>query len=131
MDFVRNALLLLLLFWTLQIAGSWIQWRHYRSAMNDATGRWTDGFLGVGQSKSRLAAGAVALLSVGPDMRVRQLHTMRGLTVFARFKPSAGAQGLTLAQLAMQHAPGAKDTAVDKAIRQAIGQVEEVARRQP
>lgn len=129
MEFTRNALLMLLLFWSLQIAGSWIQWRHYRTAMNAATHQWSDGFLGLGQSKSRFAAGAVALLSVGPDLRVRQLHTMKGISVFARFKAETAVQGWTLGQLAAQHAPGRRDKAIDKAIRQAITQVEEVVRR--
>lgn len=129
MDFTRNALLMLLLFWTLQIAGSWIQWRHYRGAMNAATARWTDGFLGVGQSKSRFAAGAVALLSVGPDLRVRQLHTMRGISVFARFEADTAVQGWTLGQLATHHAASKSESACDKAVRQAITQVEEVARK--
>ena len=131
MEFTRNALLMLLLFWTLQIAGSWIQWRHYQVAINAATGRWTDGFLGVGRSKSRLAAGAVVLLSVGPDLRVRQLHTMQGISVFARFEIDTAVQGWTLSQLASRHAPGKKDGAVGKAVRQAILQVEAVARPKP
>ena len=98
---------------------------------NDATGEWSDGFLGAGQSKSRFAAGAVALLSVGPDMRVRQLRTMSGISVFARFKNDASAKDWTLDQLGTHYAAGTRDTAVAKAIRQAITQVVEVRRRQP
>lgn len=131
MEFTQNALLMLLLFWTLQIVGSWIQWKHYRSAMNDATGQWTDGFLGAGRFKPRFGAGSVALLSVSPDMRVRQLRTMSGLTVFARFKHDASVQDWTLSQLGAHYAVGTRDTAVAKAIRQAITQVEEVRNRQP
>jgi DNA-binding transcriptional regulator of glucitol operon len=131
MEFTQNALMMLLLFWTLQIAASWIQWKHYRVALNDATGEWSDGFLGSGQSRPRFGAGAVALLSVGPDMRVRQLRTMKGISVFARFKPDRTVQGWALSQLGTHYAPGTRDTAVAKAIRQAIAQIEEVRSRQP
>ena len=131
MEFTQQALLMLLLFWILQIAGSWIQWRHYRDAMKDATGQWSDGFLGAGRSKPRFRAGSVALLSVSPDMRVRQLRTMSGITVFARFKQDSSVQDWTLSQLATHYAQGTRDNAVAKAIRQAITQVEEVRNRQP
>lgn len=130
MEFTQHALLMLLLFWILQIAGSWIQWRHYRDAMNEASGQWSDGFLGAGRSKPRFAAGAVALLSVSPTLHVRQLRTMRGMTVFARFKQDASVQDWTLSQLSAHYAAGTRDTAIAKAIRQAITQVEEVQRRQ-
>lgn len=131
MEFTQQALLLLLLFWILQIVGSWIQWKHYRSAMNDATGQWSDGFLGAGRSKPRFGAGCVALLSVSPDLRVRQLRTMSGITVFARFKHDPSVHDWTLSQLATHYAAGTRDNAVAKAIRQAITQVEEVRSRQP
>lgn len=131
MEFTQNALLMLLLFWTLQVAGSWIQYRHYRNEMAAATGAWSDGFLGIGQSKPRFRAGAVALLTVTPDLRVRELRMMSGISVFARFKADPSVQNLALSELAERCAPASRDTAVAKAIRQAITQVEEVRRRQP
>jgi glucitol operon activator protein len=130
MEFTQNALLLLFLFWTLQVAGSWFQWTHYRKAMKDASTQWSDGFLGVGQAKARFAAGAVAMLAVAPDGRVRELRTMKGISVFARFEPDASVRNWTLGELAAHYAPGARDTTAAKAIRQAITQVEEVRRRQ-
>ncbi len=127
MQFTQWALLLLLLSWSLQIVGSWIQWRHYRDAMSETTRRWSDGFVGVGRSKGRLFGGAVAMLAVDPDLRVRQLRTMRGLSVFARFHPEPASSGWTLAELAARHDA---DTALGRAIRQSIAQIEEVRRRQ-
>ena len=131
MEFTQQALLLLVLFWVLQIAGSWIQRRHYRDSMNAASGLWSDGFLGAGRSKPRFGSGAVAMLSVSPDLRVRQLRLMSGMTVFARFKPDASVQDWTVSQLAAHYAPGTRDTAIAKAIRAAIAQVEEVHSRKP
>ena len=131
MEFTQSALLLLVIFWLLQVAGSWIQIRHYRQALSTAGGRWSDGYLGMGQSRSRFGRGAIVLLEVSPDLRVRQLQTLSGLTVFARFKPEVLVKGWTLAQLGNYHAPGVRETPVDKAIRQALIQVEEVRSRHP
>ena len=130
MEFTQNALLMLLLFWVLQIAGSWIQWRHYRVALSDASSRWSDGFLGMGQSRPRFGAGAIAMLEIGPDLRVRRLQTLTGISVFARFKPDVGVQGWTLEQLGARHAAGTPDSQLARAVRQAITQVEEVRQRQ-
>ena len=131
MEFTQQALLMFVLFWVLQIAGSWIQWRHHRDSMNAASGEWSDGYLGAGRSKPRFRAGAVAMLSVSPDLRVRQLRLMSGMTVFARFKADASVQDWTLSQLSAHYAPGTRDTPIAKAIRQAISQVEEVHSRKP
>lgn len=126
MQFTQLALLLLVLSWSLQIAGSWVQWRHYRDAMAALTGRWSDGFIGVGRSRGRLFGGAVVLLTVGPDLRVRQLSAMRGLSVFTRFKVRPEFAGLTLIELA---ATFTADAPLARAVRQSIAQVEEVSRR--
>lgn len=127
MPTTQQLLLLLTLFWALQVAASWVQYRHYRGAMGEATRRWSDGYLGVGQSRRRLRGGAVALLEVDPALRVRRLQLLGGISIFARFKPQEGAEGLTLQQLAAQ-AEGSTPQAL--AIRQAIAQVEAVHRRQ-
>lgn len=130
MDFTRNALLMLLLFWGMQIVGSWIQWKHYRVALSDASSRWKDGFLGMGQSRPRFGAGAVVMLEVAPDLRVRRLQVMTGLSVFARFRSDDTVRGWSLEQLAQRHAEGPRDTQLARAVRQAIQQVEEVHQRQ-
>ncbi len=129
MDFTRNALLMLLLFWVLQIAGSWIQWKHYRVALGDASSRWADGFLGMGQSRPRFGAGAVVMLEVDPELRVRRLQAMTGLSVFARFQPDDTVRGWSLEELARRHAEGPRDSQLSRAVRQAIQQVEEVRQR--
>lgn len=130
MEFLQKALLILLVCWVLQIVATWIQWKHYRTALTDDTEKWNDGFLGVGQSKPRFARGAVAILSVTSDLRVRELRTMCGITVFARFKSNASVRDWTVAQLATHYAPGTRHNALAKAICQAIAQIEEVRRQQ-
>jgi glucitol operon activator protein len=130
MQFTQSALILLVIFWSLQIAGSWVQWSHYRRALTSATGAWGDGFLGMGQHRPRFGLGAIALLEVGPDLRVRRLQVMSGMSVFARFKSQDGVVGWSLSTLAMHFAPGQRDDRTALAIRQAIAQVEEVRTRQ-
>jgi DNA-binding transcriptional regulator of glucitol operon len=129
MEFTQTALLMLLLFWVLQIAGSWIQWKHYRAALGDASQRWSDGFLGMGQSRPRFGAGAVVMLEVDPELRVRRLQALTGISVFARFESDESVRGWSLSQLAERHAPGPRDTPLARAVRQAITQVEEVRQR--
>jgi glucitol operon activator protein len=130
MKLTQSALVLLMLCWTLQLAGSWWQWKSYRRTLSDATSRWSDGFLGMGHHKSRWRHGAIALLEVGPQMKVRRLQTMSGFSVFARFKPMAHVQGWTVSQLATHFAPGKCDSAIAHAIRQAIVKVEEARAEQ-
>lgn len=129
MDFTQTALAMLVLFWGLQVAGSWIQWKHYRQSLSDASSRWADGFLGAGQAKRRFAPGAIAILEVDPDLRVRRLQTMSGFSVFTRFQPLPFVQNWTLAQLGAHYAPGPGDNARSLAIRQAIARVEEVRKQ--
>lgn len=129
MQFTQSALLMLLLFWTLQIAGSWIQWKHYRTALGHATRRWGDGYVGMGRAQPRFGFGVIALLEVSPDLQVRSLQTMSGITVFARFKPLDGAQNMSLPELARRYASDADDSKLARAVRQAITQVEEVRAR--
>ena len=125
MELTQSALVLLVLCWTLQLVGTWWQWKSYRQALVDATSRWSDGFLGMGQHKNRFRSGAIVLLEVGPQMKVRRLQTMSGFSVFARFKPMVCVQGWTVSQLATHFAPGKCDSAIAHAIRQAIVKVEE------
>ncbi len=129
MSTTQQLLLLLTLFWAFQVAASWVQYRHYRGAMGQATRRWSDGYLGVGQSRRRLRGGVVALLEVDPALRVRQLQLMGGISIFARFKPQDGVEGLTLQQLAARADAGGH-AARALALRQAIAQVEAVHQRQ-
>jgi DNA-binding transcriptional regulator of glucitol operon len=130
MQFTQSALILLAIFWSLQVAGSWMQWSHYRRALTSATGAWGDGFLGMGQHRPKFGLGAIALLEVGPDLRVRRLQMMSGVSVFARFKPQDLVVGWPLSKLATEYAPGVRDDRSARAIRQAIVQVEEVRAKQ-
>jgi glucitol operon activator protein len=86
MELVRLGLLLLALMWTLQVIASWVQLRHYRSIVRRTATEWNSGFLGASSFKARLGRGAIAIVVIDDEARVRQVLSMSGLSVFARFK---------------------------------------------
>jgi glucitol operon activator protein len=130
MQYTQHAMALLALFWALQVAGSWVQWTHYRKALRQATARWGDGYLGMGKARSRIGFGVLALLEVDPRLNVRSLQVMTGATVFARFRTMALTPQTTIDQLATRYAAGVDDSRLARAVRQAIQQIEEVRSRQ-
>ena len=129
MEFVRGALALLIVFWILQCIGAWIQLRHYREAMTKATSDWNDGFLGAGQGRPRFGAAALVLLEVSPELLVRRLQVMSGMTVFARFRQLPAFEGWEMSRLLSHFGEGSDDSRLARAVRQAAGQIEEARRR--
>jgi glucitol operon activator protein len=86
MELVRLGLLLLALMWALQVMASWVQLRHYRSVVRRTAAQWNSGFLGASSFKARLGRGAIAIVVIDNEARVRKVLSMSGLSVFARFK---------------------------------------------
>jgi glucitol operon activator protein len=131
-QFTNLALVLLLIGWSLQVCGSWIQWRHFQSALAVATKDFADGYLGIGRSRPPFGFGTVVLLVIGPDLRVRRLQTMAGLSVFARLRDQPQYEGLHLQALEARLGQSSVAPRLAAAARQAIRQIEEVrARKQP
>jgi glucitol operon activator protein len=87
MELVRLGLLLLALMWALQIMASWRQLRHYRTVVHRTAKEWDSGFLGTSSFKARLGRGAIAIVVIDDEARVRKVLSMSGFSVFARFKP--------------------------------------------
>ncbi|MCG7393739.1 transcriptional regulator GutM [Microvirga sp. ACRRW] len=92
-------LLLLGLVWLLQAVGTWIQMRHYREVMGSIERRWTDGYMGVGNARASLGRGIILILVVAPNDTIRDLFTMEGRSVFAKFKRLDQFEGRTIASL--------------------------------
>jgi glucitol operon activator protein len=86
MELVRLGLLLLASMWALQVIASWIQLRHYRSVVRRTAAEWNSGFLGSSSFKARLGRGAIAIVVIDDEARVREVLSMSGISVFARFK---------------------------------------------
>jgi glucitol operon activator protein len=125
-DFTHVALALLAVFWSLQVAGAWTQWRHLQDSLARACRAHRDGYLGIGKARSRFGFGTVVLLLLTPDLRVRQLQTLSGLSVLARFRDQPQFQGLSLAELQAGLARPGVPPRLAAAVQGAIGQIQAV-----
>jgi len=124
------ALILLTVMWVLQAVGTWLQMRHYRNVMRSIEGRWTDGYLGIGNARSSLGRGVILMVVVGPDGCVRELLTMEGRSVLAKFSPLEQFRGCNLASL-REHEMFNSRRGRAQALDQAIQQIEKAKSRQP
>lgn len=93
--------------WALQIAGTAWQMKHYQAVLRDIIGRWKDGAVGVGNSRSRLGKGLILIVVVGPDEMTRDVWMMEGRSIFARFRQQPKYHGLSLEAL-VEAAPAGK-----------------------
>lgn len=116
----------LVLFWSLQIAGTWMQWKHYHGAIAAIRQRWSDGYVGVGRFRRKFRFGCVAVVVVTPDMRVRSLKLLNGISVFARFRDVPTGAGLNLQQLPAQLEREKRGEKCLMAVHDAIKQIEEI-----
>jgi len=123
------ALILLVVMWILQAAGTWFQMRHYRSIMGSIQGRWTDGYLGVGNARSSFGRGVILMVVVGPDDAIRELLVMEGRSVLAKFRSLKEFQGRTLESLLADEAFGTVPGRV-RALEQAVQQIEKAKSKQ-
>jgi glucitol operon activator protein len=126
MSATSTVLLALALFWGLQIAGSWMQWKHYHGALAAIRSTWNDGYVGVGRFRRKFHFGCIAVLVVAPDMQIRTLQLLRGITVFARFQDIPLAKGMDLAHLPAQLEREAFGEKCLMAVKDAILQIEEI-----
>ncbi len=126
MGFTQSALTLLFVFWVLQTAGAWMQWRHYQQSVAGNRENWTQGYLGVGKSRRKFGFGAVAMVVVSPELRVKKVQVMTGMSIFARFKDVVAFEGMSLEDLASAVQGKQTNEQVSKAIQDAIQRIEEV-----
>ena len=126
MGFTQSALTLLFVFWVLQTAGAWMQWRHYQQSVAGNRENWTQGYLGVGKSRRKFGFGAVAMVVVSPELRVKKVQVMTGISIFARFKDVVAFEGMSLEGLASSVQGTQTNEQVSRAIQDAIQRIEEV-----
>ena len=99
----QYGLLILGVLWGVQVLGTMLQMRHYRSVLNEVTTRWRDGYVGTGAAHASLGRGAIAIL-VRNSLAARS--TMCGkatdchATTRAWFRPSPVAPGRSRTPLA-------------------------------
>lgn len=126
MGFTQLALSLLFVFWVLQSAGAWVQWRHYQQSVAGQRDTWKQGYLGVGKSRRKFGFGAVAMVVVSSELQVKKLQVMSGMSVFARFKDVVTYEGLTLDALESSLKSKKPNDQTSKAIQQAVERIREV-----
>lgn len=126
MGFTQSALIFLFLFWVLQTAGAWIQWRHYQQSVAGNRDSWTQGYLGVGKSRRKFGFGAVAIVVVSTELRVKKVQVMTGMSIFARFKDIPLYEGMSLEALTSFLKVKQGNEQVSKALQDAIRRIEEV-----
>jgi glucitol operon activator protein len=116
--------------WAIQAWGVWRQTRHYQSVFSEVRRKWSDGALGAGAAPAKFGKGAIAIVVADPQGVVRAVRVMQGRSVFAKFEARPQYEGLTTAALAKTIAVPGFDGPLGKALGQALGQIEKVARRE-
>lgn len=82
--------------WVLQYALTWLQIRHYRNQMRQMVTEYdnTQGYsLFSGVARKAAGSGAIVLLVVDRQLRVRECRVLSGVSVFAKFKPETRYNG--------------------------------------
>ncbi len=127
-----TGLLLFGVCWALQIAGTVLQMRHYRSVLDRLSLQWKDGYVGTGSARARFGRGAITILVVSPSGAVRQALAMQGRTVWAKFKPLPALVGVDIGQFRSGSVFPARDVRLAEAFRRAVEQVDRIiAERAP
>ena len=126
MGFWAILLLVLGCLWVLQVVGTYFQMSHYRSVLGGIAAEENEGYVGVGNAKSRFGKGVILILVVGRDGVVERALKMRGRTVFARFEEAKPLVGLAVDALREEGAEGPEDAATMAAARRAVEQIDRI-----
>ena len=126
MGFWAILLLVLGCLWVLQVVGTYLQMSHYRKVLGGITAGGNEGYVGVGNAKSRFGKGVILILVVGRDGLIDRALKMRGRTVFARFEEAKTLVGLAVDALREDGAEGPEDPATMVAARRAVEQVDRI-----
>ncbi len=126
MGFWAILLLVLGCLWVLQVIGTYFQMSHYQKVLGGITAGGSEGYVGVGNAKSRFGKGVILILVVGRDGVVKRALKMRGRTVFARFEEAKALVGLEVEELRDEGREGLEDPATMVAARRAVEQVDRI-----
>jgi glucitol operon activator protein len=126
MGWVGYLILALALVWILQIVGTYFQMRHYRDVLGGITREETEGYVGVGNAKARFGKGVILILVVGENDVVKRALSMRGMTIFVRFKEAPKFIGMGLDELRKEEHEGPYDKSVMLAVRRAVEQIDRI-----
>lgn len=125
----QYALIAFVIAWVIQAFGVWRQTRHYQSVFAELRTCWSDGAMGAGAAPAKLGRGAIVLIVVDPQKRVRAVRVMQGRSVFAKFEARPQFENISVADLsAAIQGPGV-ERPLSTAIAQALAQIEKIADR--
>lgn len=119
------AILILLVIgvWIVQAGLTIMQVRNYRQCVRKLIERKEGEYIGVGSGRGWFRPGTVVIMVADREGRVVNAERMHGISVFARFKPWSGMNGLNVEDLAAGDFDGRP---VDKTERKAIGKAAKV-----
>lgn len=120
MELVRMGLLGLAVMWMLQLIAGWAHLRYYRNVVRDTVRTHASGYLGVGTVKSRVGPGAVAIVVIDEGATVREVVSMSGVSVFARFAPLPELRGGSIGEFGQRVAAATLKPRVKRALHDAI-----------
>ena len=120
-------LALLALAWMLQCWGTFVQIGRYRDAFGHLSSEYSDGWMGAGKSGGGFRRGAIVMAVAAPDGTLRRVVALEGRAIFARFRPIARFEGLSLAE-ARAGAAAQPKRPLERALLTALDQIETVRR---
>ena len=89
--------LIAVLMWVLQLVLSILQFRRFAAHVKEMR---REGPVAIGKAKGRFAAGAIVLFVIDPACNIVRGEIMKGVTVFAGFRPFDDFNGRNLLDLA-------------------------------
>ena len=89
--------LIAVLMWVLQLVLSILQFRRFAAHVKEMR---REGRVAIGKAKGRFAAGAIVLFVIDPACNIVRGEIMKGVTVFAGFRPFDDFNGRNLLDLA-------------------------------
>jgi len=114
--------------WGLQSVGTWFQMRAFRRQMADLQTSHNSGYMGSGQARKRLGAGAIVMIVTDDALKVSRCVVMKGMTFFARFQPLPQYEGKTLEEMQAALAAEPEKSSLRLAATSAINQILRVKR---
>lgn len=130
MGFWSLTLLVLGLLWLLQILGTWYQMRHYQKVLGEITRAGTEGYVGVGNARSRFGKGVILILVSDKRGEITRALRMRGRTIFARFAEFPQLIGRHLDELRDEVPEDRSEKATMLAAKKAVEQIDRIQAEQ-
>jgi glucitol operon activator protein len=105
--------------WLVQFSLTKLQMKNYQATIRRMSKR-PSGYLGVGIQKQKIGIGVIAIVVTNENGTIEECEVMQGVTVFTRFKPFKGYEGMHINKLNLQ----LKDEPIDQAFKMAVDKIQ-------